>query len=30
MSCYFVANITMHDRDEYQKYVDKVVLVRGH
>ena len=24
MSCYFVANIKIHDNDEYQKYVDEV------
>jgi uncharacterized protein (DUF1330 family) len=22
MSCYFIAQINIHDRDEYQKYVD--------
>ena len=24
MSCYFVANIKIHDNEEYQKYVDNV------
>ncbi|MGE5579389.1 MAG: DUF1330 domain-containing protein [Bacillota bacterium] len=27
MSCYFIANITIHDKDEYKKYVDKVDAV---